>query len=173
MPNSPSRELADLRETPAAQDGARQTRHRATVAVLRAYHSLGLAPPTEARAAGRDETFVRLTDLAWSLLIGSARRPPDDPAATAHHLRRQARLLTERRRRPPSVLSELSPPATAEGGAAAQAGTPATRRASDLLMGHGPGGPHRIAVLAVPALRMVLGTGIAGGLAVVLGLEHG
>lgn len=173
------RELAELLETPASRDDARQTRHRATVAILQAYHSLGLAPPTEAGQAGRDGAFAHLTDLSWSLLIGSARRPSANPTATAHHLRRQARLLTERRRRPPSVLPELSPPATGQKGSASQAGPPAAsagpvaRRASDLLMGYRPGGPRRIAVLAVPALRMVMGTGIAGGLAVILGLEHG
>ncbi|MCB5906205.1 FUSC family protein [Streptomyces sp. SF28] len=173
------RELAELLDTGG---DARQTRHRATVAVLRAYHSLGLMPPTQAQQAGRTGTFVLLTDLSWSLLVGSARRLPDDPDTTAHHLRRQARLLTGRRRRLPAVLPELSfpsPPAQddvtyrAAGTAAAPAG-PVARRASELLMGNNrPGGSDPIAVLAVPALRMVLGTGFAGGLAVVLGLEHG
>ncbi|MFG2630876.1 FUSC family protein [Streptomyces sp. NPDC048473] len=174
------RELAELLEAPGPGGGARHTRHRATVAVLQAYHSLGLAPPTQAQQAGRNETFVRLTDLSWSLLIGSARRSPHYPTATAQHLRRQARLLTDRRRRLPLVLPELSfpSPAAQDGVTYRAAGTsvapaaPVARRASELLVGHRPGGPHHRAVLAVPALRMVLGTGIAGGLAVVLGLEH-
>lgn len=45
-------------------------------------------------------------------------------------------------------------------------------RATTLLIGR-PGGPDRLAALAVPALRMALGTGVAGGLAAVLNLEHG
>ncbi|MFI7102483.1 FUSC family protein [Streptomyces sp. NPDC050161] len=172
------RELAELLE---AGGGARQTRHRATVAVLRAYHSLGLAPPTQAQQTGRDAAFVRLTDLSWSLLVRSAHRLPDDPTATAHHLRRQARLLTGRRRRLPSMLPELTvlAPASQDGvthraaGAAAAPADPVAGRASELLVGHRPGGTGHFAVLAVPALRMVLGTGVAGGLAVLLGLEHG
>ncbi|MFF1647604.1 hypothetical protein [Streptomyces sp. NPDC058240] len=54
-----------------------------------------------------------LTDLSWSLLIGSARRPPDAPAGLARHLRRQARLLVSRRLRDPRLLPELSPPSVA------------------------------------------------------------
>lgn len=174
------RELAALLDALGAGADARRTRHRATVAVLHAYHALGTAPPTEARQTGRSGPFVRLTDLAWSLLVGSARLSPTDPTATARQLRRQARLLTDRRRRSPAVLPELSLPAAARDGVAhrtaepaAESTDPVARRASDLLMGRHPGGPGHLAVLAFPALRMVLGTGIAGGLALALGLEHG
>ncbi|RVU17655.1 FUSC family protein [Streptomyces antnestii] len=186
------REIAELLTGPVSGGDARRARHRATVAVLRAYHSLGLAPPAQAREAGREDTFVRLTDLCWSLLIGSARRPPDDPAATAEHLRDQARLLTERSRRPPTMLPELSrpypptpddqspaepsssgpSPAGQDGQSPAAPDRSVAWRATELLMGHSTGGPEHRAVLAVPALRMVLGTGVAGGLAVVAGLEH-
>ncbi|MFH8734397.1 MULTISPECIES: FUSC family protein [unclassified Streptomyces] len=181
------RELAGLLTGPGPGGDTRQSRHRTTVAVLQAYHSLGIAPPTQAHQAGRDGVFVRLTDLSWSLLISSARRAPVDPAATAEQLLRQARVLTERRRRPPVLLPELAvpPPAAqdseaavaasasvAAAGPAAGPGRPVAWRATELLMGRRAGGPEHRAVLAVPAVRMVLGTGIAGGLAVAGGLEH-
>ncbi|MFD1276881.1 hypothetical protein ACFQ51_49160 [Streptomyces kaempferi] len=102
------RKLAELLDASAVGDVPGRTRHAATVAVLHAYYCLGLPPPTPTRraAAGRDAVFVRLTDLSWTLLIGSVRRPPGDPVATARHLRRQARLLTDRRRRVPPALTE-------------------------------------------------------------------
>ncbi|MFD3563693.1 FUSC family protein [Streptomyces sp. NPDC058686] len=177
------RELAGLLTGPAPGGDAQQARHSTTVAVLQAYHSLGIAPPTQAHQAGRDGIFVRLTDLSWSLLISSARRPPDDPAATADQLLRQARILTERRRRPPALVPELSlpsptaqdseaPPMVPVAGPAAGPAQPVAWRATELLTGRRAGGPEHRAVLAVPAVRMVLGTGIAGGLAVAGGLEH-
>lgn len=177
------RELAGLLTGPGGPGGdVRQARQRTTVAVLQAYHSLGLAPPTQAQQAGRDGIFVRLTDVSWSLLINSARRPPADPAATAEQLLRQARVLTERRRRPPALLPELSlaSPAAQDSedapmtpvAPATGPGQPVAWRATELLMGRRAGGPEHRAVLAVPAVRMVLGTGIAGGLAVAGGLEH-
>ncbi|MEU6578420.1 FUSC family protein [Streptomyces sp. NPDC046805] len=174
-------ELAVLLEALSEEAEAGRTRHRATVAVLHAYDSLGLAPPTDTGQAGRTGPCVRLTDLCWSLLVGSARRTPDDLTATAQHLRRQARLLTDRQRGLPEALPELAPPSTTAGQGAvccvaetavAQV-DPAARRAAELLVGRRPGGPGHLAVLAVPALRMTLGTGVAGGLAVALGLEHG
>ncbi|QFZ72422.1 FUSC family protein [Streptomyces fagopyri] len=179
------REVAGLLEVSGAGGVPGRARHAATVAVLHAYHCLGLPPPTRARrpASGRDEAFVRLTDLSWTLLIGSARRPPGGPAATARYLRLQARLLTDRHRRRPPVLHELrrlyetpsaevrddatsAPPGTSA------PGDPAVLRATELLIGR-PGGPDRSAALAVPAVRMALGTGVAGGVAAVLNLEHG
>lgn len=177
------RELAGLLTGPGGPSGdVRQARHGTTVAVLQAYHSLGLAPPTQANQAGRDGIFVRLTDLSWSLLINSARRPPVDPAATAEQLLRQAGVLTERRRRPPPLLPELSlaSPAAQDSedapmtpvAPATGPGQPVAWRATELLTGRRTGGPEHRAVLAVPAVRMVLGTGIAGGLAVAGGLEH-
>ncbi|MFE5050303.1 FUSC family protein [Streptomyces sp. NPDC056637] len=177
------RELAGLLTEPGGPGpDVQQARHRTTVAVLQAYHSLGLAPPTQTDRAGREGIFVRLTDLSWSLLINSARRPPADPAATADQLLRQADVLTERRRRPPALLPGLSlaSPAAQDGvdapmtpvAPATGPGQPVTWRATELLMGRRAGGPEHRAVLAVPAVRMVLGTGIAGGLAVAGGLEH-
>ncbi|SOD91266.1 MULTISPECIES: FUSC family protein [unclassified Streptomyces] len=181
------RRLAEVLEASAAGDVPRQTRHGATVAVLQAYQCLGSPPPARARHAGPgpDAVFLRLTDLSWTLLVGSARGAPGAPAATAVQLRRQAALLTDRRRRTPAVLRELpflptaSPlPQDRDGGAGCAAGSAAARddaaalRATELLVGR-PGGPDHLAVLAVPALRMALGTGVAGGLAVLLHLEHG
>lgn len=177
------RELAGLLTEPGGPGpDVQQARHRTTVAVLQAYRSLGLAPPTQTDRPGREGIFVRLTDLSWSLLINSARRPPADPAATADQLLRQADVLTERRRRPPALLPGLSlaSPAAQDGvdapmtpvAPATGPGQPVTWRATELLMGRRAGGPEHRAVLAVPAVRMVLGTGIAGGLAVAGGLEH-
>ncbi|GAA5004904.1 FUSC family protein [Streptomyces siamensis] len=181
------RKLADLLEASDAGDAPRQTRHRATVAVLHAYQCLGVAPPAGVprAAAGRDTVFLRLTDLSWTLLIDSARRRTADPAATSELLRGQARMLTDRRLRDPFVLEELASrtgvsaavPGLAEdaerAGAAGPAREgPAARRATELLMG-ARGGIEHYAVLAVPALRMALGTGVAGGVAALLGLERG
>ncbi|MEU1498874.1 FUSC family protein [Streptomyces sp. NPDC005732] len=182
------RGLAALLEASVGTDAPGRTRHAATVAVLHAYHCLGVPPPAHERRApaGRDAIFVRLTDLSWTLLTGSSRRPPSDPAAAARQLRLQARLLTDRRRRVPLVVHELlrryaSPAASAEGrserssasaGASAAPGDPGVLRATELLVGR-PGGRGSPAALAVPALRMALGTGVAGGVAAVLDLEHG
>ncbi|WP_393072372.1 FUSC family protein [Streptomyces sp. LN704] len=188
------RKLAELLDASAAGDVPGRTRHAATVAVLHAYYCLGLPPPTPTRraAAGRDAVFVRLTDLSWTLLIGSVRRPPGDPIALARHLRLQARLLTDRRRRVPLALprplrpyeaatlsaevrndgTPSSTSSTSSTGTSATPVDPAVPRATTLLIGR-PGGPDRLAALGVPALRMTLGTGVAGGLAAVLNLEHG
>ncbi|MER7720519.1 FUSC family protein [Streptomyces flaveolus] len=180
------RRLADLLETSGAGNPPRQTRHRATTAVLHAYHCLGVAPLVDAGKAGpgREAAFRRLTDLSWTLLVRSARHGAGDSVATAGLLRRQARLLTDRRRRVPIVLDELCPhpaaPAARSGaegeravpppGAAAPDG-PAARRATDLLRGLHGAAPF--AVLAVPALRMALGTGVAAGVAALLHPERG
>ncbi|MFE5094805.1 FUSC family protein [Streptomyces sp. NPDC056638] len=179
------RELAELLEATGAGDGSGLVRHRATAAVLQAYQTLDLMPPTAAEWGGRGGTCVRLTDLSWSLLIGSARRPPDDPTGLAQHLRGQVRLLVSRRHRVPPLLPELSLPSlSARAGMVSVAGPepvpahPATRhaaelRAAELVTGQRHGGPGRASVLLVPALRMVLGTGLAGGTALLLGLGHG
>ncbi|MYR43817.1 FUSC family protein [Streptomyces sp. SID5910] len=176
------RGLADLLDASAAGDPPRRTRHRATAAVLHAYHCLGVAPLVDTGTAGpgREAAFRRLTDLSWTLLVRSARHDGGDPAVTAGLLRRQARLLTNRRHRVPIVLDELCPcpvaPATRPVTgppplAAAAPDGPAARRATELLRGRH--GTVPFAVLAVPALRMTLGTGVAGGVAALLHLEHG
>ncbi|WSA80687.1 FUSC family protein [Streptomyces sp. NBC_01799] len=175
------RELAELLEATGAGDGSGLVRHRATAAVLQAYQTLGVMPPTAAEWGGRGGTCVRLTDLSWSLLIGSARRPPDDPTGLAQHLRGQVRLLVSRRHRVPQLLPELSRPSVV-----AQAGMvpepvpadPTTPRAAELraavlVTGQRHGAPGHASVLLIPALRMVLGTGLAGGMALLLGLGHG
>ncbi|MFB7358241.1 FUSC family protein [Streptomyces gardneri] len=204
------RELADLLELPdrreaagAAAYGSGLRRHRATAAVLQAYRTLGRVPPTAAAGRGdRDGTCLRLADLAWSLLIGCARRPPDDPTGQVRALRAQVRLLVSRRRRALRILPELArladvarlpdvappsdpalPSQPARPSAPARDGTvpdrespdPTTSRAAGLraarlLMG---GRSAHASVLLVPALRMVLGTGLAGGAALLLGLGHG
>ncbi|MFE7791532.1 FUSC family protein [Streptomyces sp. NPDC057460] len=173
------RELAELLEATGAGDGSGLVRHRATAAVLQAYQTIGVMPPTAAEWGGRGGTCVRLTDLSWSLLIGSARRPPDDPTGLAQHLRGQVRLLVSRRHRVPQLLPELSRPSVV-----AQVGMvpepvpadPTTPRAAELraaVLVTGHGAPVHASVLLIPALRMVLGTGLAGGTALLLGLGHG
>ncbi|MFF8378478.1 FUSC family protein [Streptomyces sp. NPDC015661] len=181
------RELADLWDASGAGRDVRPVRHRATAAVLQAYRTLGVLPPSGADRAGRSDTCVRLTDLCWSLLIGSARRAPRDPTGLARTLRRQVRLLLGRRRRAPRLLPELALPVlVAQAGMLARpaatgtrpgpgAPAPTTLRATELRAAALVTGPAhgRAAVLLVPALRMVLGTGIAGGAALLLGLGHG
>ncbi|MFE0641040.1 FUSC family protein [Streptomyces sp. NPDC058877] len=167
-------------------------RHRATAAVLRAYRTLGVLPPSGAEWHGRGDTCVRLTDLAWSLLVGSARRPPEAPVGLARTLRRQARALVGRRRRAPQILPDLALPVliaqtgtlarpdsavdpARASGPAPGAVDPTTLRATESRAAELVTGPAhgRTAVLLVPALRMVLGTGVAGGSALALGLGHG
>ncbi|MET8433169.1 FUSC family protein [Streptomyces sp900116325] len=179
------RELAELLEATGAGDGSGLVRHRATAAVLQAYRTLGVMPPTATEWGGRGGTCVRLTDLSWSLLIGSARRPPDDPTGLAQNLRGQVRLLVSRRHRVPQLLPELSRPSViAQAGLVSATGRepfPADRttrraaelRAAELVSGYRHGGHGHASVLLIPALRMVLGTGLAGGTALLLGLGHG
>lgn len=185
------RELADLWDAADARGRTRLVRHRATAAVLQAYRTLGVLPPSGTEWRGRGDTCVRLTDLSWSLLVGSARRPPSDPTGLARALRRQARLLAARSRRAPRLLPELALPVLiAQAGMLARPGPgpgtgdpgpgpvpvdPTTLRATELRAAALVAGPAhgRAAVLLVPALRMVLGTGVAGGAALLLGLGHG
>ncbi len=186
------RELADLWEAAGTGGGRGLVRHRATAAVLQAYRTLGVQPPTGAERDGRGDTCLRLTDLAWALLIVAARRAPDDPHGPARSLRRQAGILVGRRRRLPRMVPELAalsrtvgsltapPPAGPDPAApagpdpAAPAGPRAAEaRASELVTGRGHGSAARTAVLTVPALRMFLGTGLAGAAALPLGLGHG
>ncbi|MFF2774192.1 FUSC family protein [Streptomyces sp. NPDC058052] len=140
------REVADLLDASAAGGGRGVVRHRATAAVLEAYRTLGPPAPT-----GHQDPAAHLTDLCWSLLVTTARRPPrEDPAGLARTLRAHARALT---RRGPADVPGLP------------AADTTVRR---------PPAPHVPgATLFVPALRMVLGTGLAGGVALVLGLGHG
>ncbi|MGW1094665.1 FUSC family protein [Streptomyces sp. NPDC002455] len=173
------RRVAALLEARAA--GAEvpgRTRHRATVAVLDAYRSLGQPPPARRTVPRHDTLLLRSADRSWALLVGAARWAPGEQRSAAQHLRGQARLLTGRRHGIPPVPG--TPPPSGEAGPDASrlpAGPGRTRapsavlRATELLMGR-PQGPHHRAVLAVPAVRMALGTGVAGGLAVLLGLEH-
>ncbi|WP_346534371.1 FUSC family protein [Micromonospora sp. DPT] len=174
-------ELAALLDLTDSGDTTGRARRRATAGVLHAYHSLGVAPPTATDRANRDGTCVRLTDLSWSMLISSTHRSSNRPTSMTRHLRRQARLLTTRRRQLPPVLPELlASSAAARAGVvhglagipAAQA-DPTAQRATELVVGHQLGGPLSNSALVVPALRMILGTGAAGGLAVLLNLGHG
>ncbi|MFF0473390.1 FUSC family protein [Streptomyces sp. NPDC004284] len=190
------RELADLWDASGTPGPGRLVRHRATAAVLQAYRTLGVLPPSGTEWGGRGDTCVRLADLSWALLVGSARRPPNDPTGLARTLRRQVRLLVSRRLRAPRLLPELALPVLiAQSGMLARPGGPTgTRPAGTGTSGPGPvtadpttlraaelraaalvtGPAHgRAAVLLVPALRMVLGTGLAGGAALLLGLGHG
>ncbi|MFG2821584.1 FUSC family protein [Kitasatospora sp. NPDC048365] len=181
------RALAELMETgPGAPAHAHaRARHGATAAVLRAYGALGVHPPTAGERGARGGVCLRLTDLSWSLLIRSARRPPGDPAALSRRLRSQVRLLVDGRRRSPVLLAELSVASTTASATAATGGAgrgvrvppspfeSTSRRAAELLGGRGSERTRRLAVFAVPALRMTLGTGAAGALALALGLGHG
>ena len=162
------RELAELLDAAGPPVGGR-ARHRATGAVLQAYRSLDLAPPTAAGGSARGGVCVRLTDLSWSLLISSARRWPDEPAVLAGQLRRQVRLLVDRRSRLPLLLPELSLPGLSLPSTATGAGPLPADRVAELV----GGGRRRAAALLVPALRMALGTAVAGGLALALHLGHG
>ncbi|MFE6040564.1 FUSC family protein [Streptomyces sp. NPDC056452] len=171
------REVAELLEAIGEGEGGGPVRHRATAAVLEAYRTLGLMPPTAAELGGRGDTCVRLTDLSWSLLNGSTRRPPQDPSGLAQYLRGQAHLLVSRLRRLPRLLPEPSLPAvdtlTGTVPVAGRTTRPdAELRASELVTGRLHGRPDHALVLLVPALRMVLGTGLAGGAALLLGLGH-
>ncbi|MDF9802118.1 putative membrane protein YccC [Streptomyces sp. HB372] len=207
------RELADLWEAAGEGAGRGLVRHRATAAVLQAYRTLGVMPPTGAERGGRGDTCLRLTDLAWALLIASARRAPDDPCGPARNLRRQADLLVSRRRRLPRMLPELAvlaptassraaslptardtaapgaapdtapdtgaSPSPAAASSSSSSTLPDTSlraaeaRATELVTGRGHGAAARTSVLLVPALRMLLGTGLAGAAALPLGLGHG
>ncbi|MFB7778521.1 FUSC family protein [Streptomyces bauhiniae] len=171
------RRLAELLDS--ARGGAGRSRHRATAAVLQAYDCLGLAPPTTSERAGEDNTCVRLTDLSWSLLIDSTRGTPEDPPELARLLRTQAGMLADRHQRYPQVLADLAaysslPPVPGRrfSPRAPVPDDPRARRAWVLVRGR-PGGRKPVSVLLVPALRMVLGTLVAGGAALALGLGHG
>ncbi|QHA08119.1 FUSC family protein [Streptomyces broussonetiae] len=174
------RALAQLLEATAAGAEPARQRHRATIAVLAAYDALGLAPPTHARQGPRGGVCVQLTDMSWSILVGSAGLSPNG-LSTARRLRLQAQALADRRRRPPPVLPGASRPTAdphgGEGrlapGVAAVPERRAARRASELITGCRRGGPGHLSVWVVPALRMLLGTGVSGALALLLGLGHG
>ncbi|MEB8341940.1 FUSC family protein [Streptomyces endophyticus] len=158
----------------------RLARHQATAAVLEAHRALGL-PPATATERGRDGgPCVRLAAISWTVLIRSASRPPDLPAAMAGHLRGQAVLLLARRRGQPDLLPDLAALAEISEGtepaAPARSDASLERRAGVLTLGRraDPAGrASRRAVLLVPALRMTVGTGLAGGAALLLGLGHG
>ncbi|MFZ3566268.1 FUSC family protein [Streptomyces sp. BH097] len=197
------RELAGLLDATSRAGGAdRLARHQATAAVLEAHRALGLPPATAAERGRAGGPCVRLAAVSWTVLIRSASRPPDLPAGLSVHLRGQAVLLLGRRRGQPEVLPELAALAEtgAEIETGAGAGTPTgaasgsiargttravapaesavtlERRASLLTVGRRAdtaGRATRRAVLLVPALRMTLGTGLAGGVALLLGLGHG
>ncbi|MFG2500852.1 FUSC family protein [Streptomyces sp. NPDC048441] len=181
------RELAGLLDaTVTSEDMTRPLRHRATAAVLEAHWTLGLLPAAAAERGRRGGICVRLTDLSWSLLISSARRPPELPADLAVHLRDQAGMLVRRRRHEPRILAELTltwPMTVTQAGALFSehtelAGTrPGTeQRAAELVIGRRRDGSAHASgsvVPLVPALRMVVGTGLAGGAALLLGLGHG
>ncbi|WP_051817341.1 FUSC family protein [Kitasatospora sp. NRRL B-11411] len=101
------------------------------------------------------------------------------PADRPVRLRAQARLLADGSLRSTVLLADLAAPAgrLPDGSGRDGAGSPSRsgsvgRRTAELLAGPGSR-RHRAAVHAVPALRMALGTGVAGGLALLLGFGHG
>ncbi|WP_435057086.1 FUSC family protein [Streptomyces sp. bgisy060] len=124
--------------------------------------------------------------VAWALAVAGWSVYPD------RTLRRQARALVGRRRRAPQILPDLALPVliaqtgtlarpdsavdpARASGPAPGAVDPTTLRATESRAAELVTGPAhgRTAVLLVPALRMVLGTGVAGGSALALGLGHG
>ncbi|NLU70364.1 FUSC family protein [Streptomyces sp. HNM0574] len=149
----------------AGPDAALLARRRATTAVLRAHRSLGIEPAASPQGREQGRTLVRLTGMTWTLLVTSVREPVPGVAPS---LRRQARLLADRRRRLPPVVDGLpldvvpSPAGTSPHVPGAD-GEPLRARSAR----------HRLASLVAPALRTTVGTGLAGGLALVLGLGHG
>lgn len=185
------RELAGLLDATTDDGGTdRLARHRATAAVLEAHRALGLAPATAAERGSEGGPCVRLAAISWSVLIRSASHLPDLPAGPAGHLRGQAVILLGRRRGEPELLPGVEALAGIGTGAGArdtrgpQPAAPARadaplaleQRAAVLTVGRradAAGRVSRRAVLLVPALRMTLGTGLAGGIALLLGLGHG
>lgn len=92
------RRVAALLEARAAgTEVPGRTRHRATVAVLDAYRSLGQPPPARRTVPRHDTLLLRSADRSWALLVGAARWAPGEQRSAALHLRGQARLLTGRR----------------------------------------------------------------------------
>ncbi len=174
------RAVADLLES---ADGAARSRarYRATAAVLQAYASLGAGPPTGPSDGARGGACLRLADVCWSLLVRSAYRAPAGAPGQARRLRSQAGLLADGRHRSPVLVGALPVPgrpgtggsrAPRPGGVPASGFDAALRRIAELRSG-ADRASRRAAVFAVPALRMTLGTGTAGTLAVLLGLGHG
>lgn len=106
------RRVAALLEARAAgTEVPGRTRHRATVAVLDAYRSLGQPPPARRTVPRHDTLLLRSADRSWALLVGAARWAPGEQRSAALHLRGQARLLTGRRHgipRYPVRLDNLS-----------------------------------------------------------------
>ncbi|MER8035085.1 FUSC family protein [Streptomyces hydrogenans] len=103
------------------------------------------------RPPASPEHAERMVDLCWSVLVAAGRRRPSygDPAGLAGVLRAHARALV--RRRPGD--------------------SPALPPAAEVNRPHGARPPAP--ALFVPALRTVLGTGLAGAVALGLGLGHG
>lgn len=182
------RELAALLDATGAGGADRLARHQATAAVLEAHRALGLPPATAAERGRVGGPCVRLAAVSWTVLIRSASRPPDLPTGLSGHLRGQAVLLLARRRGQPELLPDLAALAETEAASGpvvrgttrplgpAESAATLERRASLLTVGRRPdaaGHASRRAVLLVPALRMTLGTGLAGGVALLLGLGHG
>ncbi|MEU3154356.1 FUSC family protein, partial [Streptomyces griseus] len=72
-----------------------------------------------------------------------------------------------------AARSGATPPASSPDTAAPATLRAAEARATELVTGRGHDSAARTAVLTVPALRMFLGTGLAGAAALPLGLGHG
>lgn len=107
----------------------------------------------------RTPTDSRRPDSAVPACAGSVpdRQAPPSPAPLPH---------------PPFRCAPSAPSADTAPGRPDDAG-PAARRAAELTVGTGAGSPGHVAVLVVPAFRMALGTGLAGGLAAFLSFGHG
>ncbi|WP_425269937.1 FUSC family protein [Kitasatospora cineracea] len=134
-------------------------------------------PPAPEALANSGHPAVPAGSAGRAAPVGSA-----TPAVSADlpvRLRAQARLLADGSLRSTVLLADLAAPAGRppdgsgrDGGGSPSRPGPVGRRTVELLAGPGSR-RHRAAVHAVPALRMALGTGVAGGLALLLGLGHG
>lgn len=110
------RRVAALLEARAAgTEVPGRTRHRATVAVLDAYRSLGQPPPARRTVPRHDTLLLRSADRSWALLVGAARWAPGEQRSAALHLRGQARLLTGRRHGIPPVPGTPGQPVRPQG----------------------------------------------------------
>ncbi|MBJ7907464.1 FUSC family protein [Streptomyces sp. DSM 110735] len=163
-----------------------KARHQAVAAALRAYHALNESGGGEPDQSARP---VYSADFVWSLLTDDTRRSTED-AEVARRLREQARVLADRRWHTllplPEELLDGSPHARsgdavtpAEGAAATlpplpprtDAPRPLDRRTRVQTKRGGPG-RRRAAALLPTAVRTAVGTAVAGGLALFLGVGH-
>ncbi|MGV9342475.1 FUSC family protein [Streptomyces sp. NPDC003688] len=168
-----------------------RARHQAVAAALRAYHALNESGGGEPDQSAKP---VYSADFVWSLLTDDTRHSTED-AEVARQLREQARVLADRRWHTllplPEELLDGSPrPRSGDAVTADEAGAatlppvpprpaapaspaarPADRRTRVETKRGGPA-RRRAAALMPTAVRTAVGTAVAGGLALFLGVGH-